>query len=437
MPFSEIDRPAVARTLSQIAERAEDLVDVYFERLEEVELPPDGGPPGLRVRREEGFAIRLVRQGRTWLAARDGIEAGLFSEALRQVARVLPTAAYPEPRLDLEPWSDPPEAPELLAFPRLVQRAIRERHVAFPLRLSLRRHRRSLLVVGPRLAADGEQERFYSATAEVPWGRFGCLLPDLGQRAADDLATSLTSLFQARQAASPETFTGPVVLGPAAAAVFLHEAVAHALEADTLALGGNPEAAVGVEMGVSGLHILDDPARAPEGVRRTTDDEGVAVVRRWLLRAGVVAQPLADSQWAQRSGVLAPGAARRGDRHGAPGPRSTHLELLPGEVGPEDLLSGAEGGLYLPEASRGSLDPVAGTFRLELPFGRRIRSGVAADPVGPCSLEGRVADLLARVVGVGNDVRSAGAGWCAKGGQKMPVWATVPAVCLEGVRISG
>ena len=38
----------------------------------------------------------------------------------------------------------------------------------------------------------------------------------------------------------------------------------------------------------------NDPGAAPEPVRRATDDEGRQVVRRWLLRAGVIEQPLRE-----------------------------------------------------------------------------------------------------------------------------------------------
>jgi predicted Zn-dependent protease len=226
------------------------------------------------------------------------------------------------------------------------------------------------------------------------------------------------------------------VLGPAAVAVLLHEAVAHALEADTLARGGNLEAAVGVPMAAACLDVLDDPAAAPDGVRRVTDDEGLPVARRWLLRGGVVEQPLADTLWAITSPVLSPGAGRRGSRHMAPGPRSSHLELLPGEASEEDLLAGADGGLYLPEAGRGTLDESSGAFALHLPFARRIVRGGLGETLGPCVLRGRVADLLTRVAAVGRESYRAGAGWCAKGGQKVPVWATCPALRLEGVEIA-
>jgi predicted Zn-dependent protease len=438
MPFSKLDTAAVARTLSQIAEQPTDVVDAFFERREEVELAPEGEAGALRVWREEGFAVRLVREGLTWMASRDAIEARPFAEALRQVARAISAASYPEPTLEVAP-PEPVAAPELLDFPAALSRAVRAHHVGFPLRVAVRRHRRWIQVVGPRLVPGPESEAFYSCAVESSWGRYGALLPRLSTGAGgavEDVAMAVVALFRARQAPPPAPFRGPAVLAPPAVAVLLHEAVAHALEADTLFQGGNPESAVGVAMAAACLDVLDDPAAAPETVRRVTDDEGAAVVRRWLLRGGVVEQPLADALWARTSPVLLPGAGRRGTRHLPPGPRSTHLEILPGEASESDLLAGAQEGLYLPEASRGALDPLSGEFALYLPYARRFRRGALAETVGPCVLRGRVADLLTRVVAVGAEARPAGAGWCAKGGQKLPVWATAPALRLEDVEVT-
>jgi len=307
--------------------------------------------------------------------------------------------------------------------------------VGFPLRLAVRRHRRALQVVGPRLVPEPQAETFYSCSAELPRGRWGALFPELDAAAARTVADACVALFRARQAPPPPAGRPVAVLAPGAVAVLLHEAVAHALEADTLALGGNPEAALGVALAAPFLDVLDDPAAAPPGVRRTVDDEGSPVCRRWLLRAGVVEQPLADAGWSRRSPAFVPGAGRRGSRHLPPGPRSTHLELLAGQTTEADLCAEAEGGLYFEEASRGALDPLSGEFFLAFPFARRIRQGAPAEPVGPCRLRGRVADLLTRVTAVGSERRAAGAGWCAKGGQKLPVWATAPALRLEGVEV--
>jgi predicted Zn-dependent protease len=88
------------------------------------------------------------------------------------------------------------------------------------------------------------------------------------------------------------------------------------------------------------------------------------------------------------------------------------------------------------EAVRGALDALSGEFRLEVAAARRIRRGALAEPVGAFTLAGRVADLLARVSGVGARAVPAGAGWCAKGGAKLPVWATTPALRLDGVDVA-
>ena len=184
------------------------------------------------------------------------------------------------------------------------------------------------------------------------------------------------------------------------------------------------------------IDVLDDPGGAPHPMRRRTDDEGTPVVPRWLVRRGIVDQPLADQRWARRFASLAPGAGRRSDRHRLPGPRSSYLRLLPGEGALADLLGMAGEGLYLPEASRGRLDPATGAFELHVDHGRRIRNGTLREPFGHCSLRGRLTDLMGQVKAVGGTATVAGAGWCAKGGQKLPVFASCPEVLLDGVEIA-
>ena len=434
MPFSQLDGAGITRALSQITQRPADLADAYFERLETVELPPGDQEPGLRVWRESGLAIRLVRDGSTWLAGRDRIDSEVLGDALRRVARAMPRIPYPLPELG-DQWPEPTEAAEVLEFPSVVDRALRARHLELSARLTVCRHRRWVRVIGSRVASATERESFYSLRIETPRAAFGRLLAELTPAAADEIARHLFDLHRARDAAPPDPFHGVSVLGPAATAVLLHEAVAHSLEVDTLAQGGHPEAAIGVRMGPALLDVFDDPGSAPESVRRAADDEGFPVTRRCLLRAGLVEQPLADSDWARRSDVLVAGCGRRGGRHQPPGPRSFHLELVPGETTARELMAGAEGGLYLPEAERGRLDPRTGEFVLHFPYGRKIQRQAPGDPVGPCRLRGRVRDLLEKVDGVGSEARAAGAGWCAKDGMKLPVWATCPDLRLDGVEI--
>jgi hypothetical protein len=293
VPFSGLDTKGIARSLSQVAD---------------VELPPAEAESGSRVRMETGLAVRLVREGQTWLAVRDSVEPDSYTRALRQIARALPMAAYPEPAWETPPRGEVEGVDEIAEFPTAVTREIRGQHAAFPLQMTVRRHRRWLRIVGTQVVPDAQAEEFYSCMAEMPWGRFGAVLADLGEDSVEQVSQSLMALFRAREAPAAPSNCRLVVLGPAAAAVLLHEVVAHALEADTLVVGGRIEAAVGVQLGSELLNVLDDPGSAPAGVQRTVDDEGMVVVRRWLLRGGRVDQPLADRFSAAKSPALVPGA---------------------------------------------------------------------------------------------------------------------------------
>ncbi|MEE2775466.1 MAG: metallopeptidase TldD-related protein [Acidobacteriota bacterium] len=433
MNLLDTDLGSICRCLDLVSADPEAIVDCYFERSEESGLVA-GAIANVEVHREEGFAVRLVAGDGAFIASRDRIDGDTFLEALRRTARRMATGMVPTPRLRPSPWprAEPDEA--MPVFGAAVARELRRRRLAFPHRLVVRHHRRWLQVVGRELVGDVESEAYFSVRTESEAGRWGALLPDLGAEAASRVARALGAGFRARDADSPEPGRCDLVLGAPAAAVLLHEA-AHALEIDTLAVTGNPDSAVGFRFGSECLDLLDDPAAAPETVKRRTDDEGVPVLRRWLLRGGLICQPLADRRWAAESPSVSPGAARRQSRHWAPGPRSHHLELVAGTVSGRELVAGVRHGLFAAEATRGWLDPSTGAFELSFAHGRKILGGELTERVGPFALRGKVGLVLGSVAAVADRTVVSGAGWCAKGGQKLPVWGTSAAMLLEGVDI--
>ena len=429
-----LETAAMSRALAAVADRPGDLADIFCERRVEAVWPPPGEAGGVRVVREQGLAVRLTRERRTWIASRDGLAASDLGDALRQVARAQPTALAP-PEVVTGPEPAVPIA-ALKGFAGELERALRRHHVAFPIRLATRWHRREIKVVGPRWVSPAEREIFFSLTAELPWGRYGALAVELGPGEAERVAAALAGRFRAREAPPPAAGRRALCFAPAATAVLLHEAVAHALESDVLAAGGRAEAAIGLELAPASIDVLDDPRRAPRGVDRATDDEGQAVTRRWLLRAGKVDQPLADLTAATDSDRLIAGAGFRGGRHEPPLPRVHHVELLPGDASERALYSAAEGGLFVPEIDAGRLDPASGHFELRVPWGREIAGGAPGAPTGPFRIRGRAVALFAELGGVGSDSRPAGAGWCAKGGRRRAVWATAPTLVLGGLEVA-
>ncbi len=78
-----------------------------------------------------------------------------------------------------------------------------------------------------------------------------------------------------------------------------------------------------------------------------------------------------------------------------------------------------------------------GEVVLYAPGGRYIRGGELAESCGPLRLRSRVPELLAAVAAIGADPQPAGAGWCAKGGQRRAVWATAPSLVLAAMEICG
>lgn len=433
MTWGRLETAAVARLLASIASDPGDLVDAYFERRVDAEWPAAESRAGLRVRREEGLAVRLVRGRRAWIASRDRIEGGALVEALRQVARVQP-ATLPEPELAAGD-APPPPREAMGAFERELERALRRHHVAFPFRVTTRWHRRDIQVVGSLWVPPCEREVFFSLDVELPWGRHGALSTALGAAEAERVARFLVGRFRAREALPPAAGRTTAWFAPAAAAVLVHEAVAHALEADLLELTGRVEGALGLELGPACLAVLDDPRRAPRGVERATDDEGRAVERRWLLRDGKVEQPLADATTAAISERLAPGSGFRGDRHVHPLPRTHHLELPPGEASAEALALAAEGGVHVAEVDGGTLDPATGAVTLWIPWARRVEGGRLGESLGGFRLRTTVRSLLGGVRAIGHDAELAGAGWCAKSGQRRAVWATVPSLVVADLEI--
>ncbi len=431
--ISDVAAPADA--LTRLVAHGDQQFEAFFERVESVELLPKGAPNRVRLRKEQGLAIRKIENGRSRLAAADTISGPAFAACCDRVAGTARSIGTAPPRIRTGRWPALRLAEIEQAESRLT-RAVNRRRVGFPMEITARRHRRQIQVIRSPIAAPPQFEEYFSLQAKTPWGVWGGLLPSLADEDLDPIALCLVDRLRSRGLPPHRGGAGVIVLGPNAAAVLLHEVVAHALEADTLALSGAPDQAVGLKLGGPELDVVDDPSSAPRVCKRSSDDEGTAVISRWLLRRGRVRQPLADLAWAERCPGMIPGAARRASRHRLPGPRTSHLELLPGAIPEGDLFAEAAGGIYIGEFDSGSLDPLNGRCVLRAPCGRRIGASGPVDHTGPIEIRSRAADLLAAVTAVADRPLAAGAGWCAKDGALMPVWARCPSIRLEGLQVA-
>ena len=302
---------------------------------------------------------------------------------------------------------------------------------------ALRRHRRELQVVGPHLVPEPQRELYYSCRLGLPVGaRGGAAARSRRAERRGARRSARRGLPRPRGEPAGDGVM-PVVLGPAAAAVFLHEAVAHALEADTLALGGpSGGGARGRPSGRRACRFSTIPgpprrccaAAATTRARRSCGDGCCA--------------PASSSNC---SPTVAGVRSRRGS---SPVPDAVPAATLPMVPALELPAADAPASSSFDDLFAGSATASICRRRVA---GRSSRSrglfaAPAAWPAHPRRCPGgagrrRVCCRARRRpprpgVGLADDRVLAGAGWCAKGGQRLPVWAQVPPLALDGVEVA-
>ena len=230
--------------------------------------------------------------------------------------------------------------------------------------------------------------------------------------------------------------TMPVVLAAGWGGVWLHEAVGHHLEADTVMAGRSPFAGNrGQRIAAETVTLVDDATHAGGRGTYPFDDEGTPASRTTLIENGVLRGFLTDRRTAEHLSLPHTGNARRQDYRHAPLPRMTNLLLLPGTTDPADLIADVADGLYVQAVGHGVAQP-GGGFAFDVLEGCRIEQGRLGAPVAGMRLVGTGPEVLAAVVGVGHDLQvDTARGLCKKAGQVVPVSVGMPTVLVGAMEV--
>lgn len=215
-------------------------------------------------------------------------------------------------------------------------------------------------------------------------------------------------------------------LAPDAAAVFWHEAIGHALEAD---FAQPEELRPGRRVAAEGWQVVDDPT-TPEGQGAyAVDDEGIAARTTPLIEDGRIARLLTDRVTALRVSAPSTGNGRYGT--GRIRPRMSNLIAR----GPSAEIDASAPTLLLSRPVSGGYDGRA--------FVLRCWSGQAEDragrmrPVGPVTVTGAPGSFLAALRGCIGDPEWQRAGaLCNKGGSNgLLVGVNTPGLVFESVHL--
>lgn len=214
----------------------------------------------------------------------------------------------------------------------------------------------------------------------------------------------------------------PVVFEPMMAAALLRDiagcATGSALYRGATFLSGR----AGGQVGSALVTIVDDPLLPGCAGSRPFDGEGVATRRRELFAGGVFQGFLHDVYTARRTGSETTGSAHRGVAS-APSPGASNLVLEPGTVRAEDVVAGVEEGFYVTALMGMGFNPSTGDYSRGA-AGFWIEHGAIAYPVTEVNISGNVAEMLAAVEAVGEDLTWFGS-------------VAAPTVCIGRMTVSG
>jgi TldD protein len=228
-----------------------------------------------------------------------------------------------------------------------------------------------------------------------------------------------------------------VVLSSDAGGTMIHEAIGHGLEADLAQQGLSVYSKkIGGRVASSLITVVDDPTLPRRRGSYAFDDEGVASRRTILVEQGVLRGYLYDRLSALEDGVESSGNGRRESYQHKPIPRMSNTMILPGKMGPEEIVGSVEKGLFVKKMGGGQVNTVNGDFIFEVNEGYLIEKGSVGEPVRGATLIGNGPRVLKDIDMVGSDL-GFGIGTCGKDGQGVPVADAQPTLRIPELIVGG
>ncbi|MCD1295919.1 TldD/PmbA family protein [Methanocella sp. CWC-04] len=224
-----------------------------------------------------------------------------------------------------------------------------------------------------------------------------------------------------------------VILDPELAGVFIHEAVGHASEADTVMEGDSClEGQIGNVIGSELVTVHDDPTLLQYGYY-PYDSEGIPSRKTTIIEKGVMKAYLNSRETAHRLGGL-PGNARAGGL-ARPVVRMSNTFIDNGDMTKEEVFEGIDG-IYLKGSRGGQVNTGEGVFQFNAVMGYIVKNGEITAPIRDVSLSGNTLRTLKSIVRVGDDLKFH-SGRCGKAGQGVSVGDGSPHILIKDAVVGG
>ncbi|TFG08823.1 MAG: TldD/PmbA family protein [Promethearchaeota archaeon] len=259
-------------------------------------------------------------------------------------------------------------------------------------------------------------------------------------------AKSAQEAIELLDAKSPVGGNFRVIMDPKFCGVLIHEALGHAVEADTvLNKESILEGRIGQVVASEEINIIDDP-RMGQGKKFNlpyelfgsyfVDDEGIPSQKTVIIENGILKSYLHDLETSSRMGVSPNGHGRASSSTSRPQVRMGITILEPKDWELDEIIEDTKEGILCEDFQYGYTDPTTGNFQFKCKMSYKIENGEKKDLMRDVALSGLTLEVLKRISAIGKSIGISD-GICGKGGQGVRVCDGGPYIRVENVTVGG
>ncbi|MFZ4405067.1 MAG: TldD/PmbA family protein [Pseudobdellovibrionaceae bacterium] len=242
--------------------------------------------------------------------------------------------------------------------------------------------------------------------------------------------------------------TMDLILAPDQMLLQIHESIGHPLELDRI-LGDErnfagwsfvkPEDFGRLQYGSALMNVTFDPTVETELASYAFDDCGHEAKKEFLIQGGVLKRGLGSLESQKRSGLAGVANFRSSSWNRAPIDRMANINLEPGTVPVENLISHVQDGILMRSNRSWSIDDYRRKFQFGCEYGQRIRQGKLAEVVKNPNYRGTTVPFWQALKGLSNRSEIFGSFYCGKGepSQVIRVGHSSPYGLFSNVEIFG
>jgi len=208
-----------------------------------------------------------------------------------------------------------------------------------------------------------------------------------------------------------------VIMAPQVTGLLAHESFGHGMESDTM-YKDRAKASQYLKKPIAErqVSIVDNPALQGRNGSFFFDDEGQLTGMTYLVKDGIVMNPITEWYSATRLKVPRSGNARAESFDHKIYARMSNTYFLPGKATVEQMMAGIEEGYYLHNSAGGMEDPKGWGVQITGVIAEGIKDGkLTGELFYEVGISGFLPDILKNITGVGAKLEVEGAGACGKG----------------------